>query len=235
MLSSLVFLVIPPAGWGALVYHLTVLLVVLLLSGMAWRGAGSRSVRIAATLVGGALAASRLFLITQVVFEAGGTTGSPALSQALFNCGELLLVLGGAALWWAYGRGASRKIQGLAAVITLLFAGMRLASPAMTGILTIWSTGLTLYLPWPLYAAALWMMIVAACASIRRGEAAGWAMLLLMAGGFAPQLNVNTFFGLIGLWLLASPEPLPLENLRPEHAAGGAWKRFSPSGMAEKP
>ncbi len=50
--------------------------------------------------------------------------------------------------------------------------------------MTIWSIGLTLYLPWPAYSASLWLTGVAAIRSIRRRERAGWAILLRAAGGF---------------------------------------------------
>jgi hypothetical protein len=75
----------------------------------------------------------------------------------------------------------------------------------MSGILSIWSIGLTLGLPWPLYAISLWLAGAVVIASLRRNDPTGWAMLLLMAGGYAPQLSTHVFLGLIGLWLLVSP------------------------------
>ena len=86
---------------------------------------------------------------------------------------------------------------------------MHLVNPAMSGILAIWSTGLTLYLPWPLYAVSLWLVSVAAIVSLRRGDPAGWAILLLVAGGYAPQLSAQLFLSLIALWLLAPPVTQP--------------------------
>ncbi len=74
----------------------------------------------------------------------------------------------------------------------------------MTGILAICSSGLTLYLPWPLYALALLLACVMVIGCLRRGEPAGWALLLLAAGGYAPQLSYQAFLGLVGLWLLAN-------------------------------
>jgi hypothetical protein len=43
-------------------------------------------------------------------------------------------------------------------------------------------------------------------AALRRNDPAGWAILLLAAGGYAPQLSTHVFLGLIGLWILASPK-----------------------------
>jgi len=84
----------------------------------------------------------------------------------------------------------------------LAFVVAHLANPAMTAIIAIWSTGLTLYLPWPLYAVSLWLAGVVVIASVRRGDTVGWAILLLAAGGYTPQLSTQVLLGLIALWLL---------------------------------
>lgn len=73
----------------------------------------------------------------------------------------------------------------------------------MAGILAIWSTGLTLYLPWPVYAFSLWLFAATFLALRRQSHPAAWAMLLLAAGGYAPQLSSQVFYGLIGLSLLS--------------------------------
>jgi hypothetical protein len=122
--------------------------------------------------------------------------------RALFLIGELLAVLSPIALWFAYARQALRWAWLAAALPALAFAGMRLAVPSMASILAIWSTGLTLYLPWPLYAISLWAAGATAIDCLRRGQAAGWVVILLAAGGYAPQLSAQAFLGLFALWLL---------------------------------
>lgn len=91
----------------------------------------------------------------------------------------------------------------MAAGPALAFTGLYLANPALTGTLAVWSTGLTLYLPWPLYTLSLWLAGVTATTALRRKEPAGRAILLLAGGGYAPQLSTQAFLGLIALWLLA--------------------------------
>lgn len=88
----------------------------------------------------------------------------------------------------------------------LAFVAAYLLNPAMTAIIAIWSTGLTLFLPRPLYAVSLWSASIVVIVSVRRGSAVGWTVLLLAAGGYAPSTSTHIFLGLISLWLLASPQ-----------------------------
>jgi hypothetical protein len=216
---SLVFLVVPPSSWLILTNHALGLAAVAQTlrvspgprSAWSWHqvaGAG-KNLRVSpgvsiALLPGTALLAGRLHQALAALYTAMGWPGPPFLAGALFNLGELLVVLSAAGLWWAYGRGASWRIWLGAGLPALIFAAMRLAIPSMTGILAIWSTGLTLYLPWPLYVASLWLAGVAVLASVRRGDPAGWAILLLAASGYAPQQSHQVFIGLIAFWLLAA-------------------------------
>jgi hypothetical protein len=101
----------------------------------------------------------------------------------------------------------------------------------MTGIIAIWSMGLTLYLPWPLYALGLWLTGVTVIQAMRQGNAAGWAILLLMAGGYAPQLSVHAFLSLLAQWMLASPlsPPARLRKSRAQRSDenGVVWRGTS--------
>jgi len=208
---SLVFMVLPPTGWLALTYHLIFLGSVLLLIGQSWVREYSFDKKVAATLVGVALLAGGLYQTIPLVYHTAGLAGPPAMSGPVFNAGELFIPLSILALWWAYGQSSSIRAWLLGAIPALIFTAARLASPSMTGILAIWSTGMTLYLPWPLYTLSLWLAGVTVIASLRRGDSAGLAVLLLIAGSYAPQLSTQAFLGLIALWLLAptSPSPLP--------------------------
>ena len=66
------------------------------------------------------------------------------------------------------------------------------------GIIALESIGLTLYLPSIFYALAM--------DARAHGDAASRALpvLLILAGGFAPQLNANSSSNVIGVWLFAS-------------------------------
>jgi hypothetical protein len=171
-----------------------------------------------------AFLASRLHQALSTLYTAMHWPGPPLAASALFNLGELLVVLGAFGLWWAYGRGASWRTWLAGGLPALVFGVMHLVAPSMTGIMAVWSIGLTLYLPWPLYAASLWLAGVTVLVALRRGAqgasgwswergaesgvsgwggVAGWAVLLLAAGGYAPQLSSQAFLTLIALWLLS--------------------------------
>ena len=206
---SLFFLVIPPAGWLASASHVLYFAVIALLLALALR-TRPRSLPLALLLPALALAAGRLHQALPTLYAALQWPGPPPLTGLFFNLGELLVVLSVVALWWSYGRGASWRVWLAAALPALAFAGSHLASAPMTGILAVWWVGLTLYLPWPLYAVSLWLAGVTVIAALRRGDPVGWAILLLLSGGYAPQLSLQAFLGLIALWLFAEAAMRPV-------------------------
>lgn len=212
---SLTFLVVAPAGWPAVGYHLLLLAAILLIGREARLGIGEgrwwwgKSTWVAWLVPATALLTAKLYLAGEALNSALRLPGPAPLTSLLFNSGEFLVVSSGFALWWAYGRrGSPPWVWFAAALPALAFSAMYLLSPTMTGIIVIWSLGLTLYLPWPLYAASLWLAGTAAMASLHRRDSVGWAILLLVAGGYLPQLSTQAFLGLMALYLLASPNAL---------------------------
>jgi hypothetical protein len=221
---SLLFLVVVPAGWLVVISHLITLslIVVLLTSGLGvgasfWKGRESmvRPPAIALMLPALALVAGVLYHMLPALYTALGWSGPPPLTGLLFNLGELLVVASVVAVWWVYGRSATLTHAIIAALPALLFSLSFWRDPAMTGILTIWSTGLTLFLPWPFYVLALWLAVVTVLAAWRRKRSLAYALLLLMSAGYAPQLSSQLFCALIGLWLLAQ---VTLTQTDPERA-----------------
>jgi len=209
---SLGALLQPATGWQAVLFQLLFIFCVLVIALRGVKSGESSRQKTALLLVALTLLSTRLFQLFPALNQALGGTEILALSQFFFNLGELLVLLSITALWWAYGRGASWKTWVAGAFLTTLFIAPRLLNPAMTGILAIWSSGLTLYLPWPLYALALLLACMTVIGCLRRREPAGWVLLLLAAGGYAPQLSYQAFLGLVGLWLLAN-EGRPAEVL----------------------
>jgi len=193
----------PSTGWLAVLFQLLYISCIFAFTIRGLYSGEGYSEKISLLLVGLTLVASHLFQLIPALNQAMVQGGSEVVSQSLFNLGELLVLLSIAALWWAYGRGASWKTWAAGAILTSLFILPRLLNPAMTGILAIWSAGLTLYLPWPLYALALLLACVTVITCLRRGEPAGWALILLAAGGYAPQLSYQAFLGIVAMWLLA--------------------------------
>lgn len=185
-----------------------------MVGGQVWRGAGDIKNKIAWLIPALALLAGGLYQILPAFYMALRWPGPPPFTEALFNFGELLAVLTPFALWWAVLH-TSRGVLPYtwAALPALAFVAAYLLNPAMTAIIAIWSTGLTLFLPWPLYAVSLWLASIVVIVSVRRGSTVGWAVLLLAAGGYVPSTSTHIFLGLISLWLLASPQLHP-ENIQ---------------------
>lgn len=202
----------PSTGWLAVLFQLLFISCLLTFALMGWNSGARKWEKISLLLVAATLLASHIFQLVPALEQAQSWEGPARLTQSFFNLGELLVLLSITALWWAFGRAASWKTWLAGAILTALFIVPRLLNPAMTGILAIWSAGLSLYLPWPLYALALLLACVTVITCLRRGDTAGWALLLLAAGGYAPQLSYQAFLGLVGLWLLAN-EGRPAEVL----------------------
>ncbi len=244
---SLVSLAIPPGGLVQLFFHVLNLGAILWIGLESWRRASRSRGRMAVLLPALALFTGGLYQTSQIVYGVFGLPGSSAFALGLFNLGELFVVLAPIGMWWAYrihsydsstvvqptrrSAASPRRVGALplqAAIPAIGFAALTLANPSMAGILAIWSTGLTLYLPWPFYALSMWMFGMTFLALRRQDQPAAWALLLLAAGGYAPQLSSQVFYGLIGLSLISifsskrelsissvgdeinSPSPIPL-------------------------
>lgn len=206
-LLSIASVFVAPGGWLAVGYQLLVMVAVGVV-GQDGRFASPYKPHKRAIIIPAlALLLGGLYQLLPALYTALRWPGPPPFTQLLFNTGELFVVLTPIVLWWAVGQvGRFALPYKWAAIPALALVAAYLVNPAMTAIIAIWSTGLTLYLPWPLYALSLWLGGVVVIASLRRGGHTGPALLLLAAGGYAPQLSTQVFLGLIALWLLASSE-----------------------------
>jgi hypothetical protein len=200
---NLLFLYILPTGWLAVGYHALLAGLILGFGLPTLRSSlRSRSQKAAALLLTLALAARELYQIIPAAYQAVKLPGPPAFNQAVFLSAELFAVLSLLAVWWAYGRTITWQAVLLASVPALAFAAFHLLNPAMLGIIAIWSTGFTLYLPWPVYALGLWAASLVVLTAAKQGSLAGWSVILLLAGGLTPQFSIQAFLGIIALWLL---------------------------------
>lgn len=193
----------PPAIWlpG---YALLAVMVLLALSWRIVRTRASATVRLALLLPVLTMIAAALYQAAPTLYALLRWSGPPAWGLPLFRAGEGLVVLSAVALWWAYGRRADRHSWLVGCLLASLFAAAYLAMPAMTATIVVWSHGLTLTLPWWLYAAALLLFGVTVIHALRSGRrSVAYALLLLAAAGYAPQLSSQFWFGVIGLWLLS--------------------------------
>ncbi len=216
---SLLFLFVVPPAWLVVMYQLLAIMAVILMIGAGFREHWARSERktgwwgTAAVLFPAcALLAGLLVQLLPNLYALFSLSGPPPLTSFLFNLGEIFVVITVLAWWWGYGRTRSWKIWVVAAIPALLFTLSFQRDPAMTGILTIWSTGLTLFLPWPVYVLTLWLAGVTVLANWQARPSFAYAILLLIAAGYVPQLSSQLFCALIALWLLARPLPTPVKQ-----------------------
>jgi hypothetical protein len=163
-----------------------------------WKNGSSINKKLAVLLPTLALAAGTFAHTTQFWFH--------SQTISILQTGELFVVMSTLFLWLAYGRRASWRMWLGAFLPVLVFTGGLLSNPAETGILAIWSLGLTLYLPWPVYSISLWLAGVTVLSAVRQEGWQAKTLLLLAAGGFAPQLSTHAFYGLIGLLLFSITE-----------------------------
>lgn len=188
-------------------------LALLIMTWHVWRNEQKIKTKVAVSLVALTLLAGRLYQLIPLASAGLGSSAAPASAGVLFNGGELLVLLSILGLWWSYGRKAPLAVWLCAVTCGLLFTIPRLLNPTMTGVMAIWSTGLSLYLPWPAYSLGIVLASVTAIQTIRQKNPVGWAVILLAAGGYAPQLSVQAMLGLIALWALLPAEPLTNHNL----------------------
>lgn len=206
LIASLSFMFLAPSAWVSAAYHLLALSVLGLLAIHAGhtRRFTVCALPLAAVMVG------ELYLANAALSNALRAQSVLPWSSALYNAGELIVVGAPLALWWVCARHCARVWMYLAAAIpALAFAIAYARSPSLTGIVAMWSLGLSLYLPWVIYALSAWLMGVTLLALWRRGDARMLALWLLIAAGYAPSLSVHMFLALIALWWFAHAE---LEN-----------------------
>lgn len=194
---STIFLFIQPPLLLALSYQF------LLLSAIGYTGwMGLRSALHMRKKV--AIFASMLALQSGVAGHLMQLLGLQEVSLAIFKAGELFVLVSAFWVWMAFGRPASRRSWIVASLPAVAFTLFRLLDPATSGILAIWSTGMTLFLPWPFYTLSLWVVGVTVLACWRKDEPILEGILLLSSGGFAAQMTSHAFFGLVGLGLLGT-------------------------------
>ena len=203
---SLTFLFIAPAGWAAVAYHAVAMIAILAIATKAWKVDSNWQHRFAWGVPAAALFAGELYLMAGTVAVALRASGAAINGVVFFNLGELLFVASGFALWVYFGRERiPLRARILPLLVALTFSLSFLLQPAMTGVMSIWSAGLSLYLPWPLYALSLYAALTAAVVQLRDRRPEGLGILLLIAAGFSPQLSHQYLMGLIGLIVISQP------------------------------
>ena len=98
----------------------------------------------------------------------------------------------------------------LTAVAVFVVAAGSLAPAATTSILALWTTGLSLFLPLPLYLLALGLYLLTAVACLRNGKDfwVGAGLLLLLLAGYMPEATYDHLLVLLGVAFAAGASGL---------------------------
>ena len=154
--------------------------------------------RIAVGLVAAAYLCGQYYTVSYAAIGLLNAGGPPAVASQVLTLGEVLVVVSAGAIFAAWGAGTStggrscaRLRLAIPTALSLLLLASYLANGSTSAILSLWTEGLTLYLPFPLYLAAFWLYGWTVVASFQRrdGFAVGCALLLLFVGGYALELT----------------------------------------------
>ena len=235
----LVLLLQQPLGWRR---HLLAFAALVLAAGLAFSAAGpsaganllfglggvalaaamvsvaldNTAARLTAALVAAAYLSYQFYSLSHQVWRLQGWTSLPPFSSRALTVGEALVVAAAFAAFWAWGKPRWHHLGkgGLALVTatTLVVALARLTPDSTISILAIWTSGLSLYLPWPIYLIGLWLYLATllACWRERTAWPLGTGLLLLLLAGYMPQDSYHHLLLLLGLALLARPSLWPL-------------------------
>ncbi len=204
---SLVFVFVMPDGWWPVIDRMLLAAISTVLLGWLWRAAGDRRRQIILTAPLLAVWLGALYQLLPALAQALYLPEAPTLGRTLFNLGEVLVALTPIGLWLLLRPSERTRVYVLAAIPAILFSIMHLIAPAMMSVMAIWSIGLTLYLPWPIYALSLWLGTVVIISALKHDQPIGWVLLLLLAAGYAPQVSTQVFISVSALWLMLSTNP----------------------------
>ncbi len=209
MISLVMSLVTGRAVWDG-VFGLAATLLVLMLgiSLMARRNV-SAGPRAAVALIVGAYLCYQYYSLSHLAYRLVDYAALPPLGIDVLRWGEVLVVIASALVFWAWGlprwRLAGRA--GIAAVVLLVVVvGLSTITPSSTtSILALWTTGMSFFLPSPVYllALALYLVTVVACFRDKDAFWLGTGLLLLLVAGYMPEATYHHLLVILGVGFLA--------------------------------
>ena len=185
------------------------LLVVFAGVGLARRAGLPLRARVAVGLMVVAYACYQYYSLSHLFYRVLDYSTVPPLAVPVLRLGEGLVVVAGAAAFWAWGarrwRRAGTAGASIAAVAVFVIGAGSLAPAATTSILSLWTTGLSLFLPLPLYLLALGLYLLTVIACLRSGEDfwAGAGLLLVLLAGYMPEATYDHVLLLLGVAFLS--------------------------------
>ena len=173
------------------------------------RGGPTREVRLALAIIVFAYFCYQYYTLSHLAFRLLDYGSVPPLSISVLRFGEGLVVVAGGAVFWAWGRGRWRRagLVGVALVagIVLAVAFSSLAPASTTSILALWTTGMSFYLPLPVYLLSLAFYLLTIVACWRSGDAFWVAagLTLLLVAGYMPEATHHHLLLLLGVAFLS--------------------------------
>jgi hypothetical protein len=196
-------------AWDGLFGLAATLLVLTLGITLAARKDVALGPRVAIALIVGAYLCYQYFSLSHITYRLLDYTALPPLGIDVLRWGEVLVVLAGAAVFWAWGLPRWRQAGRIGIGAVLLFVavvGLSTITPSSTtSILALWTTGMSFFLPSTLYlvALALYLVTVVACFRDRNAFGIGAGLLLLLVAGYMPEATYHHLLVILGVGLVA--------------------------------
>lgn len=195
--ATVYFLFIAPMGWLPVVTHGFFILALIIFMAQILR-----SHRLGFTLMALSALIGETYLALPGLYQALRIPGPPPAGLMLFGLGEGLALAGAILLGSQYWMLSKKRVKAVALIPAVMFLAIFHINPSLTGIMAIWSTGFTLFLPPYLYALALYGLGLGIMVSWRSDPAIWAAILMLISSGYAPQLSLQRML-LLGAFALA--------------------------------
>ena len=196
------------AAWdGAFGLAATLLVLTLGVTLIARKGV-SAGPRVAIALIVGAYLCYQYYSLSHIAYRLLDYAELPPLGIDVLRWGEVLVVLAGAAVFWAWGSPRWRLAGrvGIAAVVGFVaVVGLSTMTPSSTtSILALWTTGMSFFLPSPVYllSLALYLVTVVACFRDKDAFWLGTGLLLLLVAGYMPEATYHHLLVILGVGFL---------------------------------
>ena len=187
--------------------NIVTLIVITLLALRVTKKAATKMMHIVAAMFIFAYFATFWFGVAPVFFAIGGP--KPAFLVEIFNLGEVLAIVNVLPLYFIF-RGLGREKHsrglelGLSSIPAILFMGAYLANPVLTSLFSTWVFGYTLFLPFPIYAAALWLYANTIIRMLKVKEEVVYGLLFIFLAGRNLQSVYLTLIAILGISLIIS-------------------------------
>ena len=192
--------------------------------GVARRSGLSLQARLAIGLMVASYACYQYYSLAHLFYRALDYSTVPPLAILVLRFGEGLVVVAAAMTFWAWGarswRQAGAAGTSFTALAVLVIGAGSLAPASTTSFLALWTTGLTLFLPLPLYLLAFGLYLLTAVACLRNGEDfwTGAGLLLLLLAGYMPEATYDHLLVLLGVAFVAGAARLAAPSVPGERA-----------------